>query len=113
MCQKPKLCCLSQIGQWWGGPASLNPANPTMVQHSHARPSSSRSTEETPEFDVLYPATHTFLFPGTPLQNVTSNDTRLLQKVTNNSFRWDSGHPKPVSRALHGQTAVFVGSPKV
>lgn len=75
--------------------ASLNPANPTTEQHSHARPS---STEGTPSLGVLCPATHTFIFPGPPLKSITSSDIPLLQKVTNNSFRWDSGHPK----ASHG-----------
>lgn len=108
---KPKLCCLSRVGQWWGGSASLSPANLTTEQHSHARPSSSSSTEEIPSLDILCPATHTFLLTGTPLQNITSNDIPLLQKVTNHSFSWDRGYPKPFSQALCGQN-VFCWQPQ-
>lgn len=111
MCPKPKLCCLSQVGQWWGGSASLNPAIPTTEQHSQARPSSSSSTEETPSLNILHPATHTFLLPGTPLQNITSNDIPLLQKGYKSFLQVRQWLPQAFSRALCGQT-VFCWQPQ-
>lgn len=53
-------------------------SKPHTEQHSCSRPSSSSSTEETPSLNILCPATHTFLFPDTPQQNIISNDIPLL-----------------------------------
>lgn len=102
-------------GQRWGGPVPRGRANPAAERDGRAGPSSSGSTEGTASAHLipLSPHTHTLslLFPGVPLENITSNDMPPLVKFTNNSFRRDGGgaRPEPFSRAQCGEMVVFVG----
>lgn len=61
MCQKPKFCCLSWVGQGWGGSASLNTANPTQSSTAAPGPAAPAALWKPPHstFSAL-PHTHFF-----------------------------------------------------